>query len=1347
VTVLLVMLTAASRLTRGQAGSISLTALDVPYVQDFNSLASSGTSSSMPAGWEFAETGSNANLTYSAGTGSSNAGDTYSFGPAASIDRALGGLQSGSLVPVFGAIFVNDTAQTITSLEIAYTGEQWRLGTLGRLDRIDFQYSLDATSLTTGTWVDADALDFIAPTTTGSVGALDGQAPANRTALATIITGLSIPPGTVLRIRWTDFNATGADDGLAADDFTLIPRGGGAPALSIGDVSVSEGNSGTMTATFTVTVSSGSHDGVTFDIATADGAGPASATAADGDYVPRVESGVVLPPGQTSYSFGVTINGDVIAEPDETFFVRLSNVSGGITADGEGVGEIVNDDEPPPVSSDVVISQVYGGGGNAGATLTHDFVELFNRGTTTVSLAGWSVQYTSPAGTTWQVTPLSGSVAPGGYYLIRQAAGAGGTMPLPAPDAVGTTAMGATGGKVALQVTTLAIAGECPSAGTADLVGYGAATCFEGMGPTPATTNPTAAIRKRGGCFDSDNNNVDFAIGNPSPRNSSAPARGCTPVEVAIHDVQGGGLLSPLAGLDVITSGVVTGIKTNGFFLQTPDTEVDGNPATSEGLFVFTSATPAVAVGNVVSARGTVSEFFNLTQVESSLPGDVTVVSSTTMLPAAIVVTPAILDPAGTPDQLERFEGMRVHAASLVSVAPTDAFGEIATVLAGVARPMREPGIPILDPVPPDPTSGIPDCCIPRFDGNPERLVIDSEGLAGSPVLPVTSSVTITNVTGPLDFTFGAYKVLPEAPPAAGANMSGVPVPVPGADEFTVGGFNIENFAGNDTRRRKAALAIRQLMRSPDVIGHIEILDLATLQLLADQVNSDAVASGEPNPAYEAVLIPAPAGGTQNVGFLVKTSRVRIDAVSQERAADTFVNPNNGQAETLHDRPPLVLRATVGPSGLNPRTVIVVVNHLRSFIDIGLVTGEGPRVRAKRKAQAESVAGLLQELQTLNPGIAVISIGDYNAYQFNDGYTDPIATLTGRPTPDDEMVVDESPDLVDPDFMNLTESLPASERYTFIFEGTPQAIDHVLVNGTAASYARRYAVARGNADFPELPETLFAGDPTRPERSSDHDMPVAYFRFPPPSADLQLTKTAGAETVAAGATVTYAVTVTNLGVSPSQNVVVTDHLPPGLTLVSCSATGNGVCGGAAASPTATFPLLAPGASEVVTIAAALGCAVPDGASVSNTATVAAGTADPNTGNNSAGFSVVATNTAPTVTGVSASRSQLLLPLHQMVPVTIDYVAADTCGTVTATLSVTSDEPVTGPVVQQGLAGLTSPDWHVVDAHHVLLRAERSLRGDGRVYTIQVKATDEAGGTATQQVTVVVPRHIRGWRDD
>lgn len=117
------------------------------YIQDFNTLAFSGTSSTLPTGWEFLETGTNANTTYTAGTGSFNAGETYSFGSTSSTERAFGGLRSGSLIPTIGVSFTNNTGSTINSLVVNYRGEQWRLGTIGRTDRLDFQYSLTATSL------------------------------------------------------------------------------------------------------------------------------------------------------------------------------------------------------------------------------------------------------------------------------------------------------------------------------------------------------------------------------------------------------------------------------------------------------------------------------------------------------------------------------------------------------------------------------------------------------------------------------------------------------------------------------------------------------------------------------------------------------------------------------------------------------------------------------------------------------------------------------------------------------------------------------------------------------------------------------------------------------------------------------------------------------------------------------------------------------------------------------------------------------------------------------------------------------------------------------------------------
>jgi hypothetical protein len=180
---------------------------------------------------------------------------------------------------------------------------------------------------------------------------------------------------------------------------------------------------------------------------------------------------------------------------------------------------------PTQTGSGIVISQVYGGGGNSGAPFQNDFIELHNRSSQTINLSGWSVQYASASGTSWQVTPLSGTIAPGGYFLVQEAAGSGTSAPLPTPDATGTIAMSGTNGKIALVNSSSALSGTCPTgAPLVDLVGYGSANCFEGSGATPGLSNTTAAIRKTNGTTDTDNNNADFEIGAPNPRNGALPA-------------------------------------------------------------------------------------------------------------------------------------------------------------------------------------------------------------------------------------------------------------------------------------------------------------------------------------------------------------------------------------------------------------------------------------------------------------------------------------------------------------------------------------------------------------------------------------------------------------------------------------------------------------------------------------------------------------------------------------------------------------------------------------------------------------------------------------------------------
>jgi endonuclease G, mitochondrial len=226
----LVFIVPVANATTTGSGSITLNTNGAAYIEDFDTLANTGTSGALPAGWYFDETGTNANMLYTAGTGSANTGDTYSFGASGSNERAFGTLLSGSLSSVIGAKFTNNTGLTITSLDVSYTGEQWRLGTSNRttsptVDKLLFQLSTDGTDLTTGTYTSVSNLDFSSPVTTGTVGALNGNSAANRASVSATVSNLSIANGATFFIRWTDLDASGADDGLAIDDFSITPHG------------------------------------------------------------------------------------------------------------------------------------------------------------------------------------------------------------------------------------------------------------------------------------------------------------------------------------------------------------------------------------------------------------------------------------------------------------------------------------------------------------------------------------------------------------------------------------------------------------------------------------------------------------------------------------------------------------------------------------------------------------------------------------------------------------------------------------------------------------------------------------------------------------------------------------------------------------------------------------------------------------------------------------------------------------------------------------------------------------------------------------------------------------------
>jgi uncharacterized repeat protein (TIGR01451 family) len=243
------------------------------------------------------------------------------------------------------------------------------------------------------------------------------------------------------------------------------------------------------------------------------------------------------------------------------------------------------------------------------------------------------------------------------------------------------------------------------------------------------------------------------------------------------------------------------------------------------------------------------------------------------------------------------------------------------------------------------------------------------------------------------------------------------------------------------------------------------------------------------------------------------------------------------------------------------------------------------------------------------------------------------------------------------------------------------------------------------------------------------------------TADLSVTKTDSPDPVTVGNNLTYTVTVTNNGPDTATSVTVTDDLPAETTFFSCFSTGGGVCSGSGNNSTVTFASLTSGESETITFVASVNCSVADGTVISNTATVSAFTFDPNLNNNSATATTTASNPPPTITGVSANPSVLWPPNHRLVDVTVDYNVTDNCPLPpnSCTLSVTSNEPINGTG-----DGNTTPDWIILDDHHVLLRAERAGNGNGRIYTVTITCTDSGGNSSSKSVTVSVP-HDRGRR--
>ncbi|MFD4524025.1 endonuclease/exonuclease/phosphatase family protein [Streptomyces sp. NPDC058470] len=760
-------------------------------------------------------------------------------------------------------------------------------------------------------------------------------------------------------------------------------------------------------------------------------------------------------------------------------------------------------------STGALITEVYGGGGNSGATLTRDFVELGNAGSASQDLSGYSVQYlpgTPSASSQWGVTALTGSVAPGKRFLIAESAGTGGTTALPTPDATGTLAMSATAGTIALVSGTTALtcktAADCAAdSRVVDLVGYGTAVVREGGGPVTGASN-TASVARAASLADTDDNAADLTAGAPTPFNSAGETAGSggddgggddgstEPGTVRVHDIQGTTRLSPLAAQTVTrVPGVVTGVRTTGskgYWLQDPGPDTDAR--TSEGVFVYTgSATPAVKVGDSVLASGKVSEYYpsSTSQSVTEITAPTTkVLSSDNPLPAAVTLDATTVPDAYTPtaaggsidslalepatyalDFYESLEGERVAATDTRVVGATTAYDEVwVTVKPGESATPRGGTL------------------YSSYDQpNTGRIkVMSIDDTATFPVANVGDVLSGTTA-GPLDYsTYGGYNL--QATQLGTLTAKGLKPETTRkqkSTELAVATYNVENLDALDEQAKFDRLAggVAVSLNSPDIVALEEIQDdngatnngTVTSEATLTRFTDAIVAAGGPRYSWRYVTPEnnqdggEPGGNIRQV-FLFNAKRVSFtdrpggdattatDVVKTRKGAQLTYSP--GRIDPASDAWDASRKPLVGEFTFRGEQVFVIANHfLSKGGDEPLHGSDQPPARSsetQRNAQAAEVNTFVKSLLAADRSAKVVVLGDLNDYEFSQTVT----TLTaGR--------------VLTP----LIKTLPKAQRYTYVYDGNSQTLDHILTSPAVTAFD--YDIVHINAEFAD--------------QASDHD--------------------------------------------------------------------------------------------------------------------------------------------------------------------------------------------------------------------------------------------------------------------
>ena len=757
-------------------------------------------------------------------------------------------------------------------------------------------------------------------------------------------------------------------------------------------------------------------------------------------------------------------------------------------------------------SSTLVINEVYGGGGNSGATYTNDFIEIANRGNTAASVDGWSVQYhSSSASGAWQVNQLSGSIPAGGLYLVGESQGTGGTQSLPPTQASGSIAMSATAGTVALvhgtDALTCADSASCQSA-SQDLVGFGTAAINE---TSPATGASNAQSEQRSDQPDSDNNSTDFTAAAPTPGAANSGSTGGggrgtgtgTPGPLRIHDIQGTSWISPHNG-DQVTNvpGIVTAIRSSGaskgYWIQDPSP--DDNPATSEGIFVFTSS-PGVAVGDSVLVSGTVKDFYplasgettsstaQLSATEIDTPTAI-VLSHSNQLPAPEVIGPSTVPDTYAPDlgggniestqirpsrsaldYWESREGMRVEVDDARVVGPSNSFGEQYVT----SKPSQDE----------------------TFRGGTELLAENAIPSGRIEVVPADGSNPHADVgdvfqgptVGPVDYSeFGGYTVAATTLGTVQHNHLAPTVATAQTNkQLAVATYNVENLAPSDPDAKFQRLATDLVtnLAKPDIVAVEEVQDndgatddgvVAANQTISKLTDAIVAAGG---PHYDSREIDPVSdqdggqpGGDIRVVFLYNPARVTfVDG----GPASTNRSTTGAQVVKSHGGPDLTLspgridptnpgwnssrKPLVGEFRFNGKPVFVIANHFDAKLGDQNADGRfqfpAQSSAAQRSGQAQAEHDFVEEILAIDKKADVVALGDLNGYQFSPALS---VLRTGT--------ADGSGDSI---LTDLISTLPVDQRYTYDFDGISEVLDHILVTRGLAS--PQYQVVHINSEY------------------------------------------------------------------------------------------------------------------------------------------------------------------------------------------------------------------------------------------------------------------------------------------